>query len=256
MSVLESFRLDGSRALVTGASRGLGRASALALAEAGADVALLARNGERLEAVAEEVRATTGRRAVALPWCDVRDEAALRAAVDSAAAELGGLDVLVNNAGVEREAVLAEVAMEDWRAVLATNLDATFVATQQFADQLPESGGSIVNFASIAALVGVGAQSAYAASKGGVLSLTRALALELAARSVRVNAIVPGYFDTEMPARVTGEPERLGKLLRAVPLGRLGEPAEIGALVVYLASGASRFITGAAIPIDGGYTAR
>jgi NAD(P)-dependent dehydrogenase (short-subunit alcohol dehydrogenase family) len=255
MTVLEAFALGGRTAVVTGASRGLGLAAARALAEAGADIAMTARDLPRLRESAKEIAAETGRRV--LPFAlDVTDVAAVDAGMAQIAAALGPPSILLNNAGIERQARLEDMEEEDWTAVLATNLSAVFACSRAFMRHAGTAPASIINMASIGAAAGVSAQSAYCASKGGVVSASRALAVELAPRGVRVNAIAPGYFATDMPAAVIADPAMKERLLRRVPLGRLAEPAEIGPLVVYLASDAAAFMTGSILYLDGGYTAQ
>ncbi len=258
MSLSQAFSLDGKVAVVTGATRGLGRQIALALAEAGADVAVTGRGLERLEPLCDEIAARgTGS---ATPFAlDVDDGAAIDRVMADVAARVGAPDVLVNNAGIEKQLLLAEMEPSDWQSVLGTNLGSVIGCCRAFLRQhrpSAEGTGSIINLSSIGAAAGVVGQSAYCASKGGVASLTRALAVELARDSVRVNAIAPGYFATDMPAEVISDPDRKQKLLKQVPLRRLGEPKEIGPLAVYLASPASAFMTGSVIYLDGGFTAR
>lgn len=255
MTLPEAFSLHGTVAVVTGASRGLGLAAAWALAEAGADVALASRDLYRLQAAATQIAETTGRRTLACPL-DVTDAAGVEATMTRITAELGVPQVLLNNAGIEHQALLADTQPADWERVLATNLGGLFSCTQAFLRQVADRPASIINVASIGAAAGVPGQSAYCASKGGVASVTRALAVELARRQVRVNAIAPGYFATDMPAEVLADPAQKQRLLSRVPLRRLGEPHEVGPLVVYLASAASAFMTGSVLYLDGGYTAQ
>jgi 2-deoxy-D-gluconate 3-dehydrogenase len=255
MSVLDAFRLDGRTAVVTGAGRGLGLAAARALAEAGADLALTGRDLARLEKASQEIAEETGRQVLPIQL-DVTDVVAVDMAMERISEAIGPPNILVNNAGIERQGMLADMEAEDWEAVIATNLSSVFSCSRAFLRHVAEGPGSIINVASIGAAAGVPGQAAYCASKGGVVSATRALAVELARREVRVNAIAPGYFATDMPAKVTSDPKLKEKLLRRVPLRRLGKPVEIGPLVVYLASAASGFMTGSVLYIDGGYTAQ
>ena len=252
--VLESFRLDGRTALVTGSSRGLGRTAAIALAAAGARVVLAARTRAGLQETAIEVARLAAPEPL-LVEVDVRDPSQLEEAFERAGRQAGELHVLINNAGIQRTGPAAELSLSDWRDVLETNLTAAFAASQLFARQ-SHGGASIVNVASIASSVGLPSQVAYGASKAGLVGLTRTLALELAPRGVRVNAVAPGYFRTDMPGEVLSDPERTSKLLRHIPLCRVGEPAELAPAILFLASDASAYVTGAVLAVDGGYTAR
>ncbi len=254
MSLREAFDLSGSVAVVTGATRGLGRAASLALAEGGARVAVTGRRPELLASLCDEVVEAGGTASAHV--LDVDDTAQVDQVMEDIARELGPPDVLLNNAGIERQLRLEEMEPEDWESVLDTNLGAVIGCGRAFLREFRGSAGSIINVSSVGAAAGVAGQSAYCASKGGVASLTRALGVELARNSIRVNAIAPGYFATDMPAEVIEDPAAKDKLLRQVPLRRLGEPEEIGPLVVYLAAPASAFMTGSVIYLDGGFTAR
>lgn len=256
-AVLDSFRLDGRLAVVTGAGRGLGRALALALADAGADLALWDINAADLRDVSEEVR-DLGRRALA-QTVDVADEAQVREALAQARHEPTPLHILVNNAGVTSGSPFEELSAEDWQRVLAVNLGGIFHCSKWAARGWIEAGvpGSIINLASISGLVGNrgGANSHYCASKGGVIALTRSLAVEWAPRAIRVNAIAPGYFATPMTdalkARRAGFYE---ELVARVPLGRFGQGSDLAGAAVFLAGDASAYVTGHVLVVDGGYT--
>ena len=249
------MRLDGRVAIVTGASRGLGRAMAVALAEAGADVALAARSRPDLEETARLVATTTGRRALAVTT-DVTAYAQVEALVQRTVGELGGLHVVVNNSGIARVAPVAQMSPEDFRATLDVNLVGVFNGCRAAAAHLiGQKSGKIVNVASVLGQVGLPGYSAYAASKSGVMGFTRALAAEWARHSIQVNAIAPGWFVTEMNADAFGDPRVRERLLRDVPARRTGRLDEIGPLVVYLASAASDFMTGQTLFLDGGHSA-
>jgi 2-deoxy-D-gluconate 3-dehydrogenase len=248
------MRLDGRVAIVTGASRGLGRAMAVALAEAGADVALAARSRPELEETARLV-AATGRRALAVVT-DVTAYAQVEALVERTVTELGGLHVVVNNSGIARVAPLAQMSPEDFRTVLDVNLVGVFNGCRAAASHLiAQKSGKIVNVSSMLAQAGLPGYSVYSASKSGVVGFTRALAVEWARHSIQVNAIAPGWFVTDMNAVAFGDPRVRERLLRDVPARRTGRLDEIGPLVVYLASAASDFMTGQTLFLDGGHSA-
>jgi len=248
------FTLEGKVALVTGGGRGLGRGIALALAEAGADVAIASRTRSDLEAVAGEIEAK-GRRARVV----VGDVSAPREAhrlVEEAVGWRGRLDVLVNAAGVNRRIPSLEVREEDWDWILGVNLKGTFFVCQAAGEVMVNQGkGSIINIASLLSAVGIPTLAPYAASKTGVVGLTRVLAAEWGPHGVRVNAIAPGYFRTKMTEGLFSDPKWVERLKRQVPLGREGFPEDLGGAAVFLASDASRYITGQVIYVDGGYLA-
>ena len=249
-----SFLLEGRRALVTGASRGIGRAIALAFADAGADVALLARDESRLAEVAAEIE-SRGRRAV-VAAADVLDADSVRLAVASAVEGLGGLDALVNNAGGNSFSIpFAQMRMSGWEKTMRLNLDSVAHVTQASLPALGDGGGAIVNVSSVAGLRGAPTMSHYGAAKAALLSLTQSLALEVAWSGVRVNALVPGWIDTDLTdfLRTSDEAER-GVLAR-VPMQRWGRPEEIAEPAVFLASDAASFMTGQVLVVDGGLSA-
>ncbi|MBM3688585.1 MAG: SDR family oxidoreductase [Actinobacteria bacterium] len=250
-----SFDLDGKRALVTGASRGIGRAIAIAYAKAGADVAILARNAELLDDVAAEISAL-GRRAV-VAAADVLDAEVTRSAVSGAIADLGGLEILVNNAGGNSFSIpVAQMRMSGWDKTMRLNLDSIMHITQESLPGLAESkNGSIINVSSVAGLRGAPTMAHYGAAKAALLSLTQTLAIETAWMGVRVNALVPGWIDTDLTdfLRASEEAER-GTLSR-VPMQRWGRVDEIADPAVFLASDASSFMTGQSLIVDGGLSA-
>lgn len=249
-----TFDFTGKRVLVTGGTRGIGRAAVEAFLDAGARVAV---NG-RTEESTRKALATLSTEAVAAPG-DVARAADCRTIVDAAIAELGGLDVLVNCAGIGDGGPMEQVTEEDWDAVLGTNLKGTFFCTQAALPHLRASRGNVVNLASDAGLIGEVGLSVYCASKGGVVNLTRALALELAP-DVRVNCVCPGYVDTDMVRKnvidASADPKAVeAALANSAPLKRIASPMEIATAILYLASGHARFMTGSALQIDGGTTA-
>jgi 3-oxoacyl-[acyl-carrier protein] reductase len=251
MTASTLFDLSGAVALVTGASSGLGRRFALVLAERGASVVLVARRKERLEVLAAEIEAAGGR---ALPIAaDVGDRAEIARAFDAAQAKFGPVTVLINNAGVAKPQSFLGMRDETWRETLGINLDAVVATAQEAARRMVAAGGgAIVNIASILSFGVQKGNLAYAVSKAAVLQATRAMALELAPKGVRVNAIAPGYFSTEINADYLASPQ--GEAMsRAVPMGRFGQEGELDGALLLLASRAGSFITGATIVVDGGH---
>ena len=247
--------LEGKAAIVTGAGRGgrgIGRGIALALAQAGADVLITARsNMADAEAVAEAVR-ETGRQAVAQA-CDVADAASVEAMLARAVEEFGRVDILVNNAGTTRDGLLLRMNEDDWDAVLDSNLKGTFLCTRAAAKiMIKQRRGRIVNITSIMGQIGNPGQANYSASKAGIIGFTRTVARELGARNITVNAVAPGFIDTQMTDGIKDD-VRAG-ILTKVPLGRLGTPEDVGGVVTFLASDAASYITGQVITVDGGMT--
>jgi NAD(P)-dependent dehydrogenase (short-subunit alcohol dehydrogenase family) len=247
--------LDGLVAVVTGAGRGNGRAIARGLAALGACVIVTDIDGEAAEATAEGLRAD-GARANALRW-DIADRAAGLALREEL--QRGGLtvSVLVNNAGIEARGSAGDAAYEDaWRRVLGVNLDGTMRATEALLPDLRGTRGAIVNVVSVQAIVGLQAHaSAYAVSKAAIAQYTRSLAIELASDGVRVNAVAPGWFETEMTSGTRADPVRRSAAMARVPMGRFGDPAELAGPVAFLASPISSYVTGIVMPVDGGLLA-
>ena len=243
--------LEGKVAVVTGASRGLGRAIAVALAGAGAGGALAARSRDDLDETARLVERAGGR-ALVVPT-DVARYAEVEALMARAVSELGRLDVVVNNSGIATVKPLAEMSPEDFRGVVDVNLAGAFHGCRAAAPHLiAQRSGKIVNLASVLGVVGLSGYTAYAASKGGIIALTRALGVEWARHGIQVNAIAPGWFRTDMNEAAFANPRTSERLLRDVPARRLGQIEEIGPLVVYLASAGSDFMTGQTLFLDGG----
>ena len=252
--MLDALSLAGRVAIVTGASRGLGRAMALALAGAGADVALAGRSIVDLEETGHRVEAI-GRRALVLPT-DVSIYAQVEALVHRTIGGLGGLQIVVNNSGIARVTPLADMPPGEFAETLAVNLTGVFNGCRAAAAHLiAQRSGKIINIASVLGQVGLPGYTAYAASKGGVMGLTRALAAEWARHNIQVNALAPGWFVTDMNAPAFADPKIRELLLRDVPARRTGRPEEIGPLLVYLASSASDFMTGQTVFLDGGHSA-
>jgi NAD(P)-dependent dehydrogenase (short-subunit alcohol dehydrogenase family) len=256
--VLDRMRLDGRAALVTGGSRGLGLGMALALAEAGADVAVVARSTDRLREAAARIEAL-GRRAVALP-ADLADVDAAMRTVDEAADALGRLDVLVTAAALQLRKPALEVTPEEWDRLADVNLRSMYFTCQRaahcmLAREQPEDGarGRIITVASLTSAVAWPNVSVYAATKGGVAQMTKAMALEWAPLGIRVNAIGPGTFHTELTDALYSDPERAAAITRRIPLGRPGVPDDLAGATVFLASPASDYITGQILWLDGGW---
>ncbi len=253
--ILDSFRLDGCVALVTGAARGLGQAMALGMAEAGADIVALDRCGS--DDTGAAVRAL-GRR-FSQVCCDLREAtvADLEAVVAGIVAEMGRLDILVNNAGIIRRAPALEFNEIDWDDVLQINLKAVFFLSQAATRQMVEQGrGKIINVASMLSFQGGILVPSYTAAKSGVAGLTRALANEWAGRGINVNAIAPGYMATDNTAALRADPARSAAILDRIPAGRWGTPDDLKAVTVFLAARASDYLHGAIIPVDGGWLTR
>ena len=250
MPVSLSFRLDGKVALVTGASRGLGAGIATGLLEAGATVIGTSRNPDSATQVAKQL----GSVPVVM---DITDVASVRAGVDRVASELGRLDILVNNAGLNIPQGVFDVDEASWDAVLDTNLKGTFFAAQAAARCMVTSGegGRIINIASQAGVVGIEERSAYGASKGGAVLLTKVLAIELAQHGITVNAVAPTFIATELTRGTLENPTWRERVLSRIPLGRIGESEDVAAATVYLASPASAMVTGHTLLVDGGWTA-
>ncbi|MBV1697067.1 MAG: SDR family oxidoreductase [Hyphomicrobiales bacterium] len=251
MTTAPIFDLTGKVALVTGASSGLGVRFAEVLAENGAAVALVARRADRLGALKSRLEAL-GKRAVAIE-ADVCDRAAMRRAFEAAEQAFGTVTILVNNAGVVQSGRAVELAEEDWRRVLATNLDAVFFWAQEAARRLLAAGkgGAIVNVASILGITPDNGVVAYAAAKAGVIQVTKALAIELAFKGIRVNAIAPGWIVTEMNHDYLAS-ERGAAMKKKIPMGRFGETRDLDGPLLLLASDAGSYMTGAIIVADGG----
>ncbi len=256
MDVLSRFRLDGKVAIVTGASSGLGVAFAEVLAEAGADVALGARRVDRLADTAKLVEAH-GRRAIVV-GTDVSDPASCQALVAATVEQLGRVDVLVNNAGVGTSVPASRETPEQFRAVIDVNLNGAYWMAQAAAQAMSDGGhgGSIVNISSVLGLTRSDLpQAAYLASKAGLIGLTRDLASQWTARKgIRVNALAPGFFASEMSEPLISNDRIRESVLARTPMGRLGEPEELCAALLLLASDAGSYITGITLPVDGGWT--
>lgn len=252
MNIVDSFRLDGRVALVTGAGKGIGEGIAIGLAEAGADLALVARTRPDLERVAEEVR-TLGRRALVVP-CDVADVTAVSATVQKVVEAYGQIDILVNCAGVQRRMTVLEATVEGWEQVINTNLRSVYFTTQAVGRVMVERRrGKVINIASMTAYRGFHMISPYGISKAGIANFTKYLAVEWAPYNIQANAVAPGWITTPMTSQM-GE-DRIRWVCEHVPQGKFGTPRDVAGLVVFLASPAADYITGQTIPVDGGFLA-
>lgn len=248
--ILSMFSLEGKTALITGGNGGLGRAIALGLRAAGARLAVTGRNAEKNETIAQEL----GDAGMVFAL-DVREEDAVQHTIDQVVERFGRLDILVNNAGLFRGGSVLELAREDWEAVISTHLTGSFLCAKYAAKVMVTQGqgGKIINIGSIYSLFGAPDFVDYGAAKTGILGLTRALAVELAPHNIQVNAILPGWYETDLTRGMPTTP--LGEQIRSkTPAGRWGEPEDLVGTAVFLASEASNFVTGISIPVDGGYT--
>jgi len=250
-----SGKLDGRIALITGASRGLGKAMALALAAEGAQIALVSRDRQQLQTACEEV-ARTGKRAQVF-HADVTNEEDVQRLEKHVAAEFGRIHILINNAGINVRKQITEFTLAEWRSVLDTSLTGTFLLCRAFVPHMKGNGyGRIINLASTMAHVSIPGRTAYSASKSAILGLTRSLALELASDEITVNAISPGPFATEMNRPLMENAQLNAQFLAKIPVGRWGRVEEVGQLAVYLCLPEAGFITGTDVLIDGGWCAQ
>ena len=256
MSVLDKFRLNGRVALVTGGNRGLGRQMAQALAEAGAAVALTSRDQERADQAAREIAESVAGATVAGYACEVSNYDQSAQAVARTIADLGGLHIVVNNAGINIRGPIDELAPEEFQQVIDTNVTGVWNTCRAAAAHLKAQGyGRVINVGSTLSIIALPERTPYASSKGAVLQMTRVLALEWAQYGITVNAMLPGPFSTEMNLALEQDAEKYREFIARIPLGRWGDLDEIGGLAVFLASDASSFVTGAGMTVDGGWTA-
>jgi len=250
---LNIFDLTGKTAMVTGSTKGLGQVAAVALAKAGADVAVCGRNRDNLKKVSESVK-KLGRDSDGF-FLDVTSQQSVQEGVDQILKHFGKVDILVNNAGVNYRVPVLQFPEEQWDLIIDTNLKGYFLVARAVAPQMIERGyGKIINMSSIFGFTPLPDQLAYSASKGGVNQLTRVMALEWAKNGVRVNAVAPTYFETELVTQIRNDPKRFNFINERTPMGRWGQPEEIEGIIIFLAAPASDFITGQIIYIDGGWT--
>jgi NAD(P)-dependent dehydrogenase (short-subunit alcohol dehydrogenase family) len=254
--VLDSFRLDGKRALITGGGRGLGVTMATALAQVGADVALAGRSLEQGRATASAIASATGRTVQAFA-ADVTVIADIDRLVDRVEQDLGPIDILINSAGVNIRGAVQELSESDWDTVLDINLKGTFLCSRACGPRMVSRGwGRVINMGSILSVIALPGRAAYASAKAGVVNLTKVLALEWAGTGVTANAICPGPFATDMNRPLIDDPIKYQEFCKQIPLGRFGELHELAGAAVFLASNASSYVTGSALFVDGGWTSR
>ena len=254
--ILDTFRLDGRVALVTGGARGLGLTMATALAEVGADIAISGRTQQACREAVAQITKDTGRRAVAFN-ADVTKAADVEKLAADVEASLGKIDILINNAGINIRGPIQDLSEADWDAVLDTNLKGPWLCAKAIGPRMVARGwGRVINIGSILSVIAMPGRTPYASSKAGVLGITRVLALEWAGTGVTVNAICPGVFGTEMNRPLMNDPVKYKEFVAQIPMGRWGEVHEIAGAAVYLASDASSYTTGSCLFVDGGWTAR
>ncbi len=250
---MNMFDLTGKVAMVTGSSKGLGEAAAVALAKAGADVAICGRNTADIDLVVDRIK-SMGRNAAGFV-VEVTSGETVRKGVAAITDHFGHIDILVNNAGTNYRVPVLEYPEEEWDRVIGTNLKGYYLVAQAVAPQMIERGyGKVINMSSILGRIAIPNQLAYASAKGGVEQMTMIMALEWAKLGVQVNAIAPTYFETEMVKQIREDKERYDFIIQRTPMGRWGQLEEIEGIVIFLASAASNFITGQSIAIDGGWT--
>jgi NAD(P)-dependent dehydrogenase (short-subunit alcohol dehydrogenase family) len=255
-TVIDKFRIDHKVALVTGGTRGLGRVMAAALAEAGAEIAITGRTLSSCRQAAAELSAATGRQCRAYE-ADVTKSADVERLIAAVEADFGRIDILINNAGTNIRGPIEQLTEADWDAVVDTNLKGPFLCARAAGPKMVQRGwGRVINLASVLGVIALAGRAPYASSKAGIINLTRVLALEWAGTGVTANAICPGAFGTEMNRQLLDDPVKYQEFVKRIPMGRWGEPEELAGAVVFLASDASTYVTGSALFVDGGWTAK
>lgn len=255
-NVLDLFRLNGRRALITGGAKGLGKIMATALAQAGADVVIASRTLSECQAAADEIAKSTSRKAVAIA-ADVTKDADVQRLVEESQKAVGPIDILINNAGINIRGNCQDLSEKDWDDVINVNLKAPFLCARALGPKMCERGwGRVINMGSILSVIGIPGRAPYASSKAGIQNLTRVLALEWAGKGVTVNNICPGPFATDMNLSLLNDPVKYKAFVDKIPMGRWGELHEIAGAALFLASDASSFVTGSSLFVDGGWTAQ
>lgn len=253
---MDLFSLDGKVALVTGGSKGLGREFGNALASAGADLILNSRNQAEAEEAARQIADASGRKVIGLQ-ADVTRVEDVEAIVARAKEELGGIDIVVNNAGINIRKTTEDISMEEWGQMIDVNLTGPFLVSKLVAPLMVEKGwGRVIHVSSILGQVGLPGRPSYAATKGALITLTKTQALDWAKQGVTVNALCPGPFETPMNLEITKDPEKYKQFLTKLPMGRWGKLTELHGVIIFLASEASSFMTGTTLTVDGGWTAQ